>query len=211
MNNFLLSTQRWSGGLFVSLVAHILLFVCITPVLMAKRMDYAQSQTFFWGPILTEVDVTGALNPKGEAKRKIFVDTRDLAKETSLGKPTSTVSKPNINLKAFLKKDKVAFSREPSPASLVVRDISFGFSDYADYVSGVDFADLEKMASRDELSRTIDFQVKLTETGEVKWIKKSAGSGDPILDLEVMLKLKKAFFKVPSGAPNSLSIRFKLK
>jgi hypothetical protein len=212
MNRPYLLKDPFSFGLSISLTWHVLLYFCLVPVLNVPKYVAIKNQSVFLGSILKDSDlIPRQSQPKG---KKLLLRPLDYSRMIFADEfPVSLDNKPRVHLPTDV------FRQEAKGAGVIqanlfetVQEISFGFSDFSSFVSHVDFSDLKKMASREELSGSIDFKVLFNGAGEVKSIKKVAGCGDPILDLYVLIKLKNALFKLYLVRPGVWQdVKFKIK
>lgn len=200
-------------GLAVSLSWHIFWASLVVPVIQTPVYFPKRSESVFLGSVLTEFDLSACLNPVGRKEKEVFFRHEDFSRWTYQKKLQTSMYKPMMSSQNHI------FSRQPPssaaapPAALPVnKNISFGFSNYSNYIFHADFSELKKMASREDLSSYIDFKVLITGQGQVKSIKKMTGSGDPALDFYVMFKLKEAIFKQVSPKQEAwFNVRFKIK
>ena len=203
-------------GLSVSLLWHISLIFIIVPVLSSAVFTVPRSSTYFLGALLKDQDLAVLRQDKNEeqpARKASLLDDKS-SKALYFNRPFQQVYKPKVPLKAVpMARDDI---KVMLPAGLLAeplgRDIAFGFSDFSRYVANVDFSDLKRMASREDLFGAVVFKITLYNNGEVRSIKKIMGCGDPILDFYVMLKLKNArFLAVPDEEGAVVDVRFRIK
>lgn len=205
----------FSFGLVVSLSCHLFLVFILVPVAPSTYVATAKSQSVFLGSILKESDLIPP-SYRTRQERPLILGKEDFSKVAHIEKPFFFVRKPDVRLgsQETQKQGSVSLSPQSRSPKKVLTAVSFGFSDFSNFVYNVDFSDLRYFASREELSSAIDFKVILNQKGEVVDIRKIAGSGDPSLDLNVMLKLKVAVFRSSSfswAAGEWLNVRFKVK
>lgn len=200
-------------GLAVSLSWHILWASLIVPVIKMPVYFPKRSESVFLGSVLTESDLLACLNPVGRKSKEIFLKHEDFSRGSYVKKWQSSMYKPMLSSQNLIFSKQPPGSTTAPPAALPVdKNISFGFSDYSNYIFRADFSELKKMASREDLSSHIDFKVLITQMGQVKSIKKVTGSGDPALDFYVMFKLKEAIFKQGLAHQEDwFNVRFKIK
>ncbi|OIO35819.1 MAG: hypothetical protein AUJ74_04965 [Candidatus Omnitrophica bacterium CG1_02_44_16] len=205
-----------SFGLAASLLSHILLIFIFVPVLSSSAFKAPGSSTFFLGAFLKGQDLSvvkqaGSAEPS--SRGNIFVSYKT-SQAPYFVRSFQQVYKPKVPIKGLplaIDETKAAPRKILSGAPLG-RQISFGFSDFTRYVANVDFADLKRMASREDLFSAVAFKIILYRNGEVRSIKKTMGCGDPILDFYVMLKLRNArFLAVPEEEGAEVNVRFKIK
>lgn len=91
------------------------------------------------------------------------------------------------------------FPREAPPAASVPswNCIVFGLSDAGQYFMNIDFSDIIKMVTRDEFSGSVEFEVFVLSTGAIDRLQRVVGSGDPVLDNAIALRLKRAVLRSP--------------
>ncbi len=204
-----------SIGLLVSVSWHVFWACLLVPVAKVGPSFFVGSTSVFLGPILKDTDLN-FLEPSSSAvsaTKGIDPVVSAEPRPSYFNKTFQQIYKPKVALADLAVKNGAASVLTPSvPASPEANSISFGFSDFGRYVSNVDFSDLKRIVSREDLFPFMDFKVVLDKSGQVKSLKKVLGCGDPLLDFYVMLKLEKAIFKVtPSFPEATLDIRFKLK
>ena len=203
-------------GLFVSLSWHLFWIFVVVPVANFPAQMSLKSHSVFLGTILKSVDFSLSPSIYHRDKYQKNDPKKDFSRVKYFNKNPEVFYKPNIGF--FQKEPPLpvgsAQAGVPAAASRPSESISFGFLDSANYLSGADFSDLMKIASRsdEDLAGFVEFKVWLTPEGEVRSIKKTASSGDPSLDLSVMLRLKEAVFRpsfIPAG--RLLNVRFLIK
>ncbi|MFH0877915.1 MAG: hypothetical protein V1863_06820 [Candidatus Omnitrophota bacterium] len=201
----------------VSFLCHLAVFFVFVPVIRNSPSLKTQTRFIFLGNFLSDQDLKPAatLSAKAASKTKglaSFNFSSDRAAEKialQAGKPNVVIPLPETQKEH---PEPVEGSVEGSLESRDVVRVVFGFSDFGHYVYTPDFSDLKKPASRDELTAAADFIVFFNDKGRVSQVRKTAGCGDPALDLALMAKLKKAIFRsewIP--AKGSLSVRIRLK
>ena len=197
----------------MSLSWHFFWAFLVVPVVKNAPYPSTRSQSVFLGPILKECDLMPFLASKEYPKGSIPLTYEDFSRQVTFNKYSSLIYKPHVQFTDFIPKKGIPAVSGPQPLFLgPIKDVAFGFSDFSDYLYEGNFSDLKKIASREDLASFMDFKVLLTKKGEVKAIKKIVGSGDPALDLCVMLKLKKAIFKsYLTQQEGWLNVRFKIK
>ncbi|MFH0940660.1 MAG: energy transducer TonB [Candidatus Omnitrophota bacterium] len=209
-----------SFGLSISLLWHISLIFIIVPVLSCSVFTAPGSSTFFLGALLKDQDLVPLQQTESaqlRPKKISFVSDKTrqgLAQDSYFDRSFQQVYKPKVLLKAVpLARDETkATPPQTIGGALLGRQVSFGFSDFSRYVANVDFSDLKRMASREDLFGAVVFKITLYRNGEVRSIKKITGCGDPILDFYLMLKLKNArFLAVPEKEEAVVDVRFKIK
>jgi len=205
-----------SFGLSVSLLWHISLIFIIVPVLSCSVFTASRSSTFFLGALLKDQDLAVLPHAKSAElgpKKSSFASDK-IAQDLYFNRFFQQVYKPRVPLKGLplVQDETKVMPRQILPGAPLGRQISFGFSDFWRYVANVDFSDLKRMASREDLFPTVIFNITLYRNGDVRFIKKTMGCGDPILDFYIMLKLKKArFLAVPEEEEAEVEVRFKIK
>jgi hypothetical protein len=206
-------------GLTASLSWHLFWAFLIVPVVNDPLVVPLKSRSVFLGPILENADFSlnaGGAGTKSATGSAHGAPQEDFSREKYFTKNPQVFYKPNEGFSQKKLTLAMAQTGLPVPGTPFrpARDISFGFSDFPDYLSGTDFSDLKKITARldEELSGFIEFKVWLTPEGRVRFIKKTVSSGDPSLDLSVMLRLKKAVFRpvfIPSD--HLVNVRFWIK
>jgi hypothetical protein len=201
------------SGWIISLSAHLLLAFLVVPVIKYPSYVFPKSQTVYLGSILKESDLLPFSGFSSREERIVFLKDKDLARGVFSKKMGGALHKPKTPLVEKAYNPMVVLPAQPrvSP-SQANKEISFGFSDFSAYIDHAEMDDLKAAASREELFSHAIFTIQLTPRGEVRSIRKVAGSGDPVFDLAIMLKLKTAVFK-PSLIPADgwLNLRFKIK
>ena len=217
----LMNSQRFDKnfltfGLFVSLSWHLFWIFVVVPVANFPAQMSLKSHSVFLGTILKSVDFSLDSSIHRRDKYQKNGPQKDFSREKYFSKNAEAFYKPNVGF--FQKEPLLPVGSVEAGASATAsrpsESISFGFSDFTNYLSGTDFSDLMKIASRsdEDLAGFVEFKVWLTPQGEVRSIKKTTSSGDPSLDFSVMLRLKKAVFR-PSFIPvgRLLNVRFWIK
>ena len=216
MNDRAVNHDFLSFGLSISLLWHVSLIFIIVPVLSRSVFNAPRSSTFFLGALLKDQDLTVLQQAKSpeQGPRKFSLVSDKISQAAYFNRSFQQVYKPKVPLKglALVRDETKAMPRQILPEAPLGRQISFGFSDFPSYVANVDFSDLKRMASREDLFGAVVFRIALYRNGEVRFIKKIMGCGDPILDFYVMLKLKNArFLAVPEKEEAMVDVRFKIK
>lgn len=197
----------------VSFLCHLVVLFMFAPVLIIHPSAGTQKQFIFLGNMLSEGDVMPSplCLAAGVSKTK-RVEVLDFSKRGAPPKISPEAFKPNAAMplpgRPLGRVVPVVVAGETQEAGRV----AFGFLDFDQYLYQADFSDLKKAASRDEVAAAVDVTVTFDENGQVVQVSKSAGSGDPALDLALMHKLKKAVFRkqwIP--AQRLLSVRIRLK
>ncbi len=205
-----------SFGISISLLWHVSLIFIIVPVLSRPAFTAPRSSTFFLGALLNDRDLAVLQQAKSARLRpkKFSLVSDKISQVSYFNRSFQQVYKPNVPLKglALVRDETKTIPPQILPGAPLGRRISFGFSDFSRYVANVDFSDLKRMASREDLFTAVVFRIALYKNGEVRFIKKIMGCGDPILDFYVMLKLKNArFLAVPEEEEATVDVRFKIK
>jgi hypothetical protein len=205
-----------SFGLSISLLWHISLIFIVVPVLSCSVFSAPRSSTFFLGALLDDRDLAVLQQTKSSqpGPRKVSFINDKISQASYFDRSFQQVYKPRVLLKglALVRDETITMPRQISSGVSLGRQVSFGFSDFWRYVVNVDFSDLKRMASREDLFPVVVFKITLYTNGEVRSIKKVTGCGDPFLDFYVMLKLKNArFLAVPEKEGASVDVRFEIK
>jgi len=184
----------------------------VIPVLKVPFCEPKKSQSVFLGAILRDSDLVFFPSPQKTAGVKPLGVPKDLSRESYFDRTPFELHKPAVLLEPqALSQKENGVSRVPPVIPREVREVSFGFRDFGEYVENIDFSDLKNYSSNDDISSYADFQVFLTQDGRVAEIKKVAGSGDPAVDLIIVRKLKKAVFKPLFAKGAWIRVRFNIK
>ncbi len=90
--------------------------------------------------------------------------------------------------------------------------LTFGFLDAAQYFVDIDFSDIAKLAARKDLSGVVEFEIFISNNGDILRLRRTAGSGDPVLDSMIVTRLHKAVLKTPwAGGGTHYHLRLKLR
>ncbi|HAJ56857.1 MAG TPA: hypothetical protein DCL35_03695 [Candidatus Omnitrophica bacterium] len=206
------TTGLSAKGLAISLSMHLFWFFLFVPVVKSQASAYHAGSSFFLGSILQGDDLR--YFPAGLARNdKRFFLTQDLGRGDYFKKADGVFSKPKVYGSAAIKYDRQARpqAKLTSISGDAGRDIVFGISDFSDHLDNVDFAELKRISTREDVSGFIEVQVLLGAGGTVKNIKKVTGSGDPILDLYCIRKFRTAVFKDFLHQGKLVNVRFKIK
>ena len=216
MNNRFSRNDFLSFGLLTSLSWHIVLVLLVVPVAGNPVFSVTRSPTFFLGALLKDSDLMPLSNPGSGVGvyKKIALSGDGMDRSAFFNRSFQQVHKPKVPLKdlEITRRDPEGIPSQASPSGFLDGDITFGFTDFSKYVDNVDFSDLKRMASREDLFPFIEFKIILSKDGGVRSIKKTIGCGDPILDLYVMLKLKNArFIAVPKEEGSAVDVKFRIR
>lgn len=199
-------------GLIISLSAHLFWFCLFTPDLKNQAAALPSGSSIFLGSILKGEDLSGFRIGRYPEGRRFF-NAQDSGRSDYFKKTVPIFLKPKVLIDPAVINNghnRPHVSREVE-SSLAGRDMVFGVSDFSDYLDNVDFAELKRISMREDVSAFIEVQVFLEPGGHVKNIRKVAGSGDPILDLYVMRKLRTAVFKDLPYQDKPVNVKFKIK
>lgn len=213
MINSLSKRDFFARGLALSLGWHFIWFFLMVPVIQKQGYTPHAHRSIFLGSILKEGDFSFT-DPvlKGEHVRSP-ISVKDLSRDGYFEKSYDLFVKPKAARRSTATIPALVYAR-PAVSSLVspiVGDIQFGLLDYAYYLDHVEFAELKRISTREDVSECLDFRVLLGAAGVVRDIKKTSGSGDPGLDFYIMRKLKNAIFKENFAQGVWFGVRFKIK
>ncbi|MBI5872802.1 MAG: hypothetical protein HZB36_01490 [Candidatus Omnitrophica bacterium] len=199
-------------ALVISLLGHLLWTFLIVPVIKSPIPALHISRSVFLGSILKSEDISGYQSSAFRVEKK-FSFPEDMSRGNYFNKSFSAFYKPKapVPLSSEIKELPRSSTLELSSPAASSADIVFGISDFSRYLDNVDFAELKRVSSREDVSGSILVQVLLREGGLVEDIRVKAGSGDPLVDLYIIRKLRTAVFK--EFLPNSrwVNVRIRIK
>ncbi len=186
------------SGFCFSLFFHAAAFLVVAPNVAVPDVVGIKGQSVFLGAILGDADVTppethGAALPA----RSFGLKERPQARG-HLAKVRFSAQKPVFPLPPgeWIRPSAEISRLPPGPAPLQ-DTITFGFSDVSLYFLNCDLSDIEKMARRSETSGVVEFEAVVSGSGDVRSLRKIEGSGDPMLDSYLSLKLNRAVMNPP--------------
>lgn len=208
-------------GVLLSLLWHSFWFLFFIPIFPSPHFRSASSRAIFLGDILKSSDFSvssrNGMSWNREvagvfSEKNVSVDfSRDLfdKEDASFFKPEARLYEEPQNLTL------VNVSRSNLSAAedlfLDPDKVTFGLEDYTKFVSGVDFSDLKRVPSREDISSFLEFYLVVGPDGRVLSIKKISGSGDPALDGAVIRKLRLGLFHRSFCGRGEVRVRFYLK
>jgi hypothetical protein len=213
MINFLFKRDFFAIGLVFSLGWHFFWVVLMVPVLPKQTYTAYANRSIFLGSILKKEDLSFKDSADERRPSGPLSGIRDFSRDGYFKKSDDLFVKPkaargsSVGILAPERARPVDVSR----VALIRGSIQFGLLDYSNYLDRVEFAELKRISTREDISDFLDFRVFLGAAGAVRDIKKTSGSGDPALDLYIMRKLKNAIFKESFAQGEWLGVRFRIK
>ncbi|HQP91321.1 MAG TPA: hypothetical protein PLU24_01455, partial [Candidatus Omnitrophota bacterium] len=181
-------------ALFFSLIWHILFLAVFFPVVAPESLRDLPNIVFL-GSILNREEVSMSNKKQlplnlakrvtlGEGNKTFFSKSLDIShKPRAAIKNESEKNEPYSKVSSFAQREKG------------LKKAVFGVRDYDKYLEGVGFGEIRRISQREDLSSYVNFKVMLDKDGSVKDIKKISASGDPVLDLYLLRKIRLAIFK----------------
>ena len=199
-------------GILASLLWHFSWVLILFPIVRYPQYRAPVTRAIFLGSILNrdDFDVSGSK----EIEQKITSKTPvDLSRSDYFIKTLAMPQKPKASLVYQAKRvfpDRLfrEFDRQPVDTSAVV---VFGLHDFARYLDNVDFAELKRVSTREDLREGIDLELTLGDGGVIDNVEKISGSGDPVLDLYILRKFKTAIFKEFWPVDKPVRVRFNIR
>ncbi len=212
INRYELSQYNTIRALAFSLFWHLFWLLLFMPVLNNSNPRVYLTSTSFLGNILKDSDFVLCKIREGGRKTSHSVSVNKF-KDNYFSKEPSLSLKPKVPVAGYIKDNQFIFEKITHSKSEVTaaKKIVFGLDDYGDYLDKVDFAELKRVSSRDDIAAYVDFRIFLGRAGEVLKIKKTGASGDPVLDLYIIRKLKTAIFRQTLSHNTWMDLRFKIK
>lgn len=199
-------------GIAASFIWHSIWFFLLVPAGADMFASSHKSESVFLGSFLTDADfsVLKKVRPRGSDSALVFHDdlsrTKHIQKESNLiFKPDVVSDSPSLGIE---KNNKISRRSAYEPVS---DSISFDFSKSGDYFENIDFSDLKRMVSRQELASAVVFRIKVGFMGQVERVDVVTGSGDPALDLFMQRKIKNSLFRLPAASGSWINIKIFLK
>jgi len=182
-------------GFCISCFFHAAAFILVSPTVPMPPVFRSGTESFFLGAILKEVDVV-PFEGKTKVSRRTELPLK--AREDSPGRFAVADRLPEKPFSALSEKANIIPQEAPRPAALSTGDrLTFGFSDVSLYFLNIDFSDIAKAVARDEFPGVVEFEAVISARGGIERLRRTIGSGDPVLDNAIALKFKKAVLKSP--------------
>lgn len=206
VRSFLLS------GLCFSCFFHCVCFLLVTPKIVLVRGKAPVTESVFLGAILRDIDVMPPQAHLYPRKRPGLLPAASPGSLERFKGKERLPEKPAL----LLKEEKTSY---PLPEAVrrgvgtaPSETLTFGFLDAVQYFVDIDFSDIAKMAARKDLSGVVGFEIFISNNGDILRLRRTAGSGDPVLDSMIAARLHKAVLKTPwAGGGTHYHLRLKLR
>jgi hypothetical protein len=203
----------WQAGMVISLTVHGFVYGVMRPVVVPVSLPERVLEAEFLGAILTQEDLEVVGRSTG-VQESVFSKGMNVAQDRGafLERLTPPALKPIAQILKAERSglDRIVMGPDRESGEIPVQ-ISCDLNGASAYLKGFEIRDFFKWIERQEIHGEVVFDVTYAASGRIERVSKILGSGNPLLDDSLAVRVQESVVLGTKGRPGRVRLRLRLR